>query len=243
MTITLEQYLIIGLYAFYLYDSLILLAPTECLITKSCGAWSIVVPSVHMEFGGKFIHLLNLFAPAALVFKANFSKNTTESIELESLNSLLIELKPIKYTVSVLVVILLVLMPILIVRYGTGVSFLCAALSSYMAIIALSAYIFLKRKCLNLSNRDVASIVFDSLACPPFAINALHRITIRQKFNFEIIGFSRAHLTEVQFSKFVEKLAFYIESQVQMQDESTTAGISLCELQKKLMEIKANDHN
>jgi len=98
-------------------------------------------------------------------------------------------LRPVQYLVNALLVILL-LLPVELLLYGTGIELLAVMAAFYLVIIVTLVVVYVRRRELRLTGRAFAALCFDALACAPFAINLVRKLTLRRSLLGNPIGFA-----------------------------------------------------
>jgi hypothetical protein len=86
---------------------------------------------------------------------------------------------------------LFVLLPLgLFSRLGEPMLLLALALT-YLNLFALLAWLWFSRKRLGLAPRRVASMAFETLSCPPFALNLVRHLSLARAVDEDLAGAAR----------------------------------------------------
>ena len=175
-----EVLLPIGAIGLYLFDSVLLLYANEVLFVNSRGRWGFAMSSPFL-LGGRRLCFVNPLTPAVAQFRVRWSEDDArqEQESDEALQEFFAALLPVRYMTALLLVLLLAL-PVELMFFGTGLQLLALMASFYAVILLALAYIFVRRKALQLSGRAFAALSFDSLACSPFAINLVRKLTMQR---------------------------------------------------------------
>lgn len=185
-----EVWLPLGALALYLFDSTQWLYANELIFLHDGGKWRCArIPAVLLS--GRRVFLPNPLAPATPQFKVRWSESDqrNEQEAMEELDRFFRALRPVQYLVNTLLVILLVL-PVEMLLYGTGVELLAVMALFYLVILAALVFIHSRRRELQLTGRAFAALCFDALACAPFAINLVRKLALRRSLAGNPIAFA-----------------------------------------------------
>ena len=229
--------MIIGVIGFYIYDSLSLLFHNQIVFTETSKTWDFTFPSHRFRFGNKFVFLANVFMPFQSVFYSSWPciEKTPERIELNALNKFLNSLFIFRLLSIILWVTLILILPPILLMYGTIFNLLTILGVTYVTIFLMIFFLWRFKKRLNFSNKDFFSIVFDILACPPFAINVVRKITLKQKFKFTPIEFSKKRLSQKERLKFQYQLNERIEESIDECDDNSAYKKQLANYKQRLV--------
>jgi hypothetical protein len=170
---------------FYLYDSSVLLYSNEAVLTcDSAQHWTAATGWVGFVLAGRALCVLNPFTPHRPAFRLNwkFSGLEAENTDL-SWSERTLQLKalaPMTLTAGLALFILLPLgmftalgsyavIPALVLLYG----------STILALLLLRR----KRTLASFERRRFIAFAFECLACPPFAVNMVRRITLANRIS------------------------------------------------------------
>jgi hypothetical protein len=126
----------------------------------------------------------------------------------------------VQYLVNTLLVILLVL-PVELFLFGTGVELLAIMASFYLVIVATLSCIYVRRHELELSDRSFLALCFDSLACAPFAINLARKLALRRGLAGNPISFAAGAFAPGEFSSLIRAVVARINEEQQREDGQT----------------------
>jgi hypothetical protein len=186
-----EVLLPIGAVGLYLFDSMLLLYSNEVLFLRRGSRWSFAMSSALM-LGGRRLCFVNPLAPFLPQFRVRWSEGDTrqEQERVEELNAFLAALRPLQYLVTALLLLLLAL-PVDLYVFGTGPELLALMAAFYVIILAALVYVYVRRRALGLSAGSFLALAFDSLACAPFAINLVRKLSMRRSLAGNPIDFAR----------------------------------------------------
>jgi len=175
-----EVWLPLGALGLYLFDSTLWLYSNELIFERSRGRWR-CGPLPAFLVAGRRVYLPNPCTPAIPQFRVRWSESDQrhEQEDVGELDRFSRALRPVQYLVNALLVILLVL-PVELLLYGTGVELLAVMAAFYLVIIVALVVLYVRRRELRLTGRAFAALCFDALACAPFAINLVRKLTLRR---------------------------------------------------------------
>jgi hypothetical protein len=185
-----EVWLPLGALGLYLFDSILWLYSNELPFLRGVGGWRAAqVPAVLVA--GRRVYIPNPLTPGVALFKVRWSDSDErgEHKETGELERFLRALRPVQYLVNALLVILLVL-PVELLLYGAGVKLLVLMAAFYLVIVVALVVVYVRRRELLLSGRSFAALCFDSLACAPFAVNLVRKLTLRRSLAGNPISFA-----------------------------------------------------
>ena len=172
----MESLLLLGILAFYLFDASLLLYADEVAFVKYGGKWSAPVGAGFM-LAGRYLALPGLWSPGAPVFRS--VRRAPAAEERPAVDALLAVLRPLRWPARLVALLLFLVVPVSLLVNLAPRLMLGLLGSLYLTSVLSVAYVARRRAALGLSRRDVAAIAFDVIACPPFAINLVRRVTLR----------------------------------------------------------------
>jgi hypothetical protein len=231
----------LGFFGFYLYDSAMLLYFNELTFVKSWGNWTFACPTSRWRIGGKTPYLPNPLTPGSPLFRLTWSTNDRPSFldTDEEITNFIKAIRPVGYFVTFLLGGMLVGLPLVVFRLGTGIWFYIALTVIYLTIIATLAWVYHKRESLGLSGKDLVSIAFDSIACPPFAINMVRKITLRYAFKLNPVEFALQHFRKGQFCLLASAIQARLDEELELVDVDSPLGEALKAYRNRLSELAA----
>lgn len=186
-----ELWLPIGAIAFYLYDSAQLLWHNELLFLRTARGWRAEGPS-DTSLSGRRVYLPNPLLPQRPGFKVHWSLPDQRASPSPPPAELLRALRPIG-ALTLLLAWLLLLLPLVSWTLGTGLAMLALFAAYYLIVIIALALVLRRRRALQLSGKACAALVFDALACAPFAANLVRRIALRLDLAGDPVAFAAEH--------------------------------------------------
>jgi hypothetical protein len=172
-----ELWLPLGAIAFYLYDATQALWHNEVLFERAGARWRFAADSPVRRWGRRMV-LPNPFAAHRPLFRMAWSMGDTRPASSTDLAPLFRALRPLGVICQVLMVMLLSLWPLCWIL-GAGLTVLALFAMYYALVIVALVMVFRRRGALGLDTRGFWSLTFDVLACAPFAINIVRRLSLR----------------------------------------------------------------
>jgi hypothetical protein len=213
--------LILGIVVFYLFDSAMLLYVNELVFVEKNGKWVFGLPESGWKMLGKNLYVPNPLTPDYPLFRACWvvsSPPNEHQEDIETLRQFLNELNPLRYMTFSLFVLLLIGLPIVLLGFGTGLALLLLLGVIYCAISVMLAQIYRQREKLGLSGKTFAKLAFDSLACAPFALNLVRKITLRRSLVGDPICFAHQVLDADAFAQLVQALCHRVDEEIEFED-------------------------
>ncbi|MFO1505192.1 MAG: hypothetical protein U1F39_15500 [Steroidobacteraceae bacterium] len=199
-----ELWLPLGAIAFHLYDATQGLWQNEVLFERAGGQWHLRAESPLRRWGRRLV-LPNPFMPQRPLFRVAWSLDDTRVAGDADPAPLLAALRPLGVMCQVLLLMLLALWP-LCWMLGAGISVLALFAAYYLLVIAALALVFVRRRRLALTSRAFWSLAFDVVACAPFAVNLVRRISLRHGIAGNPVEFAARHFdasTRARFAALV----------------------------------------
>ena len=234
-----EVLLVLGVFGFYFYDSFMLLNINELILTRSSKNWSYQFPILSFQLLKKFPFLPNLLTPNAALFKVLWPTND-DNLDSKALDVFIKSLIPIQITVIILLLLILIYLPIVAFIYGSGAELLIIFSTIYIVIASILIYIFTQKNNLHLTNIKFISIAFESIVCPPFALNMVRKISLNYSINIDPYLFSNEMFDKNTKLLFTKNLCNVIEDNMKFFEEDSRRYI---ELDEYLCLIKSEKEN
>jgi hypothetical protein len=183
-----ELWLPVGAIGFYLYDSMQPLWQNEVLYERAGKHWRIVADSPVRRWGRRLV-LPNPLLPHRPQFRVAWSLEDKRAADTADLSGLFAALRPIGAICQVLLWLLLLLLPVCWIL-GAGIVLLAQFALYYLLVIAALVLVFRRREALGLRNRAFWSLAFDVLACAPFAVNLVRKLSLRRGLDGDPLAFA-----------------------------------------------------
>jgi hypothetical protein len=173
----MELWLPIGAAAFYIYDSVCLLWQNELLYIWDGVRWQVRGGST-LRLAGRRVHVSNLLQPQRLQFLVRWSEADTRSVAngTAAITETYQALRVVRFIVLLLALLLLCALPLVSWLYGAGLPLL----GFYLLVVAALLAVYRARHLCALAKKSFWALAFDGLACAPFAINLVRKVSQRR---------------------------------------------------------------
>ena len=237
-----EVWLPVGAIGLYLFDSILWLYSNELIFQNRGGKWICAgIPAFLVA--GRRVCFPNPLTPGTPQFKVRWSDSDRRS-EQESaaeLDEFFRALRPVKYLATTLLVILLIL-PVELLLFGTGTELLVLMAAFYLLIVVTLICIFRRRRELRLTGRAFAALCFDSLACSPFAVNLVRKLSLRRSLAGNPIAFASKSFEPAALARLIEGVTSRVREE-QVREAGQTARWQELEAYRRQLEAMVADPN
>jgi hypothetical protein len=191
-----ESLLALALVAFYVQDSALLLYADELVVTLAGRRWQLSLGNT--ELGGRYLFVPNPLLPGRVLFRAAWLEGgeRRDAASPGELQVFIAHTRVLGVGCTALGVLLLVALPLALLQYPNTELLLALLVSAYAAIAFLLGYMVHFREALQLSRKEVASLVLDSLLCPPHAINLVRKLGLARGLDRDPLLFAKAELAK-----------------------------------------------
>lgn len=195
MPIPAEVLLLVALVGLYLYDSARLLHANEGVLTASlAGRWSLHFGAQHFTLRGKEPFVPHPLLPHRPLFPFHWNQQLASGASGTAARWTPPPFGPYKVLaplVWLMALALFGLIPLgLFSRFGNVAIAAGIVLFYAVALVALG-FTWFRRHALALTSRQVGALAFESLTCPPFAINLARHISWHAQPQEELISAGR----------------------------------------------------
>lgn len=128
-------------------------------------------------WGGRYLTFPALLSPGAPVFRAAWGDAGVAGAPATEV--VLRALRPLRWMAWLVALALFALVPLALTVHLPPVWLLGLLALIYLPTLLAVAHLARRRAMLGLTRRALAAIAFDVLACPPFALNLVRRVTLR----------------------------------------------------------------
>lgn len=228
--------LVLGVVGFYLFDSAMLLYVNELVFAEKGGKWGFASPESHWQMLGKNLYLPNPLTPDRPLFRVCWSVSETNERQpdKEGLQHFLHALDSLRYMTYALLALLLIGLPVVLFGFGTGLGLLLLFGVIYLTISAMLLQIYRHREKLGLPGKTIAKLAFDSLACAPFALNLVRKITLRQSLAGNPICFAHQAFDAATFARLVHAVCQRVDEKIEFEDEASLRYGTLKDYRNKI---------
>jgi hypothetical protein len=169
-----------GAVALYLYDATLLLFRDEVVFVHARRGWRGMLGSGFV-LGGRYVVVPGAWSPGMAVFRAGWSDAGAAGEPHAPMRAVLRALRPLRWASRVLAMLLFVAMPLGLWLRARPAWMLALVVALYGIAIACVAWAWRRRRIFGLDRKGLASLAFDVVACPPFAINVVMKLTLRMR--------------------------------------------------------------
>lgn len=239
MTMSFELQLVIGIAGFYLFDSAMLLYANEIVFEKNSKKWSYLQPESGVQILRKSLYIPNPLLPANPLFRVSWRTSSTCNPEenLTGLYDFIRALNPLRHTTRALLSCMLIALPFVAFYFGTGSILLMTFIVIYSIIITMLFLIYIRLSELHLTKKQFLKLAFDSLACPPFALNLVRKITLNKSLPGDPILFAKNSLCVNDFSQLTAIICAKLDEDIAFEDSNSDKKTELINYRNKIADL------
>ena len=227
-----EILLVAAMAGLYLYDSARLLHSNQGVLAATLGGrWSLHFGAEHYTLRGKEPFVPNPLLPHRPVFPLRWKQQVVAAAPASQRWSppSFGPYKVLAPFIWLMALSLFGLIPAgLFSRYG-NVAVAAGILLFYAAALLALAYVWFKRGTLKLTGRQVGALAFESLTCPPFALNLVRHISWQAAPSEELDSASRRLLRKDDWTATLPAVIKRIDNAIAWEDEGTPRANALSE--------------
>jgi hypothetical protein len=232
-----EALLVVAMLVLYLYDSAQLLYSNEGVLAATLGGrWSLHFGAEHYTLRGKQPFLPNPLLPHRPVFLMHW-KQQVPAIKGADQPWTPPSFGPYKVLTPLVWLMALALFGLipagLFSHYG-NVAIAAGILLFYANALIALAYVWFKRHALQLTSRRVGALAFESLTCPPFALNLIRHISWTARPTEDLVSASRRLLRKDDWATTLPNVVKRVDNAIAYEDETTARAQALIEYQASL---------
>lgn len=189
MSVSAEVILIAAVVCLYLYDSALLIYCNEGVLSpKGKDDWAVTFGSRTVGLLGKELLLPHPLLFHRPMFRLSWRFEGADPVGdwIPSRN----DFRPIGLALWCMAIALFVFLPLgLLTRFGDQM-LICAIAVFYLSMTFVLLWLWLRKEHLNLSRRRFAALTFESLICPPFALNLVRHVSLQRSVNEDLLSVS-----------------------------------------------------
>ena len=172
--------LLAGIVVFYLVDCVVLSYADEVIFVRAGRRW-VGRLADGAVWAGRSLSLPAWFSPGSPVLRVSWQAGAGagDGATAPSMQQLLKVVAPLRWHAWLLALALFVGVPVAVLGYRGPLLLWTLLAVLYLPTAAAMGYLYRQRRVLGLSASQVAGIGFEVLACPPFALNLVRRVTLR----------------------------------------------------------------
>lgn len=237
MWVSFEWQLFLGAWFFYLLDSALLLCGNELVLAVTGGRWHFGCGS-DVQLLRKYPHLPNPFLPGTAIFRVSWAVGGARELsELPVLPQCFFRaLRPLQYQTSILAVLLLG--GLAWVAAGHPNALLPLIFTVYASVLLQVLLLCHARTDLGLTGKVLGKLVFDSLACPPLALNLVRKISMGHRLTRDPVLFARVHFDAKVFHELIGAICHRLDEMLLVMPEGNPQYGEIQSYRKKLMDMQ-----
>jgi hypothetical protein len=236
--VSFELLLPIGAITFYLLDSAALLYGNEFIFTLRSEQWAWSAGS-DVILRGRRLYLPNPLTPQLLTIRTAWSEQQLGDRAENSANIATLQqtLRPVAILSQLLLFMVVIALPAVIALLGTGAALLAVFGLCYLSALTMIGLLYRRRARLSISNRQFVGLALDSLLCPPFAINLVRKIGLRQNLVADPAVFANENFLPEQASTLINAICKRLEQDMSGLDQAEAKWIQLQAYRERLMSL------
>ena len=227
-----DVWLMAGIVAFYLYDAAILLYADELVAWPRRRGWSASVGG-QLQWRGRFVFVPPPLLPWRPLLRLQWLRAAGDSVPVQqsALDDLRRALKPLQIAVALMAVLLVALLPLALLLWRRWEVMLLLLGAIYLLSACMVLYSVRVRVALGLSRAALVSLAIDTLACPPFALNVVRKISLRHATGMDGLQFATATLAPAELQRLHVHLLPRVEALLQGEpaDSSRAGQLRACQ--------------
>lgn len=218
MIFSAEVLLMVAVIGLYLYDSAQLLYCNEAiLIPAGKSDWIVGFGSENFGVMGKEFYIPNPFRMHRPLFRLSWKFESSEEVfePWEPPRGVLSPLAPLVWNMSIA---LFVLFPLgFFTRLGDSILLLALVLLFSSILVAL-VWLWFHRRDFHLSEKRFAGLAFESLICPPFALNLIRHVTMAMPVHEDLVSAARRLQSPSDWAQTRTQLIARLTNEIECED-------------------------
>jgi hypothetical protein len=221
MIFAAQQVFAFCIIGFYLYDCARLVKPNRLWFIRQRSAWAYKLPVPRWRIGSQSLQFYNPLLPWHMPVRARILPSVDGPAPAIS-RAFEKALRSLHFPVMGLAVSILLVLPMVILKFGLDFIFLLVLGIVYLTIIYAIWKLKQQAGALNLNQKQVVSMALECLFCPPFAVNLLRKIGDVQLEITHSIAFAERKLAKPEFQQWCATLRHYAVDQQQWYEPEQT---------------------
>lgn len=204
----------------YLYDSAVLLYSNEGVMYPVGGSrWAIAFGSDRFQWRGRDVFLPNPFAPHRPLYRLHWSYGKTASREVPPVWPR--GYGGLAFATWGMVAALGVLLPVgLFSRWG-DVMIVAALVLFYGSALGALGLLWRRRESLGVGRGRFLHLAFESLTCPPFAVNLIRHVSLATRPSVGLVPAARALQSAVDWEETRMRLLARLHDELRWTDAAS----------------------
>jgi hypothetical protein len=235
MTPSFELLLPLGAVAFYLFDSSALLYGNEMMLERRGRHW-IVSSGSSLMFAGRRVYLPNPMRPHEILFQARWSTADAGGPAAVDWLAQQLErsLRPVQWVVITLAVLLFAVLPPVSLWLGAGMALLGVFALAYILVAAALAVVWTRRVELGVSPRRYLALAVESLACVPFAINLVRKLSLPHAAELDVVTLVTGDADPAVRRRASELACARIDEYLGLEEEGSARAVELTAVRDRI---------
>lgn len=228
--------MMIAVVGLYLYDSALLLYCNEAmLIPKGKCNWSVVFGSENLRVVGKQLYIPNPFQMHRPLFRASWQYYGSPKYQ-EPWDPPRKSFMPLAPLVWNMAIALFLFLPLgLFTRLGDSILRAALVLLFSSILIAL-VWVWIHRAEFRIGTKRFAGLAFESLVCPPFALNLVRHVAMTVPVSEDLVSVARRLQNPDDWGRTREQLIRQLSDEMEHED---TESARYALLQKRRMALES----
>lgn len=221
----------------YIYDSCLLLHANEgILISKGKNKWLVCFGSDKAGGIGKELFFPNPFFPHRPMFRLSWKFEGSFEVENGTWIPPVNIFTPLVVMIWGMIFALFFFLPIgLFTKFGDK-SLLLAGGLLYFSVIGSLLYLWFQRAQLNLPRRRFIELAFESMVCPPFALNLIRKVSAGMHVKEDLVNVARRLQKSSEWSITRIEIVNRLDEKIEFEDEDSIRLAALKDYRRKLVE-------
>lgn len=232
-----EILLVVGLVGLYLYDSTILLLSNEGILNPVSGSrWAVLFGSERFQIRGKEPFMPNPLLPHRPLFRLSWPTEGLVVGPIQQWSPPTNIYYPLAPMIWGMAIALFCLIPLgLFSRLGI-LAVVAGIALFYASTLSALAWVWMKRSQYQCSNKRFVALAFESLTCPPFALNLIRHLSAEVYVPEDLLSASRRFLSEEDWSNALGRLISRVDNEIAWESEGTDRAFALNLHRRNLLE-------
>lgn len=243
MPMSPESWLMTILAGLYVYDSTLRLERNEALLTRTLGGrWQALFSWRAGSVFGKELALPNLLTPGRPLLRLRWRFEAPRDAAPHAWDAVSVGLDALAAPIAGLFTTLFVALPaVLWLGLGDAATLLVFGLI-YLHLLVIGVLLWRRRERLGLARRQLGGMLFEFLLCPPFALNAVRRLTLARPVDEDFFVAARRLLSPGDFVEVCAAIGPRLDDEIAAEDEGTPRMAVLLERRAQIDRLAQPAH-
>lgn len=212
----------------YIYDSALLLYPNEGILKASHAMnWRTGFGSENTTLAGKELYIPNLFCPTTPIFRLSWQYETSVGSKNTGWESCIKLLRWFQVPIWLLFTMSFLFLPIALFGHFGDVLLIAVFALIYLCVAIIVSTLYLVKEPLAISKREFWFTTFDLFLCPPFAINLVRRLSLKQHVKEDFVAAARRLQKAAHWQETEMRLRSRLIDEANCEDEDTPRASAL----------------